>query len=220
MKRTNAQLAQLSFERAQLYAFFSRIFSEEVDAPLLEILRERCLVLAHIEHDEKVGISTLRSFFKDIEISVELVEDLREDFVALFLGTGNNPAFPYESVYMNENRLVMGLCREEVLELLDSESLQKDKRCKEPEDHISVLFDFMVYLCLRLKEELNRGDTEAAEHTLSIQNNFYHKHIVTWTDMFCRTIIEGSTRHRFYESIGRMLQSFLLDEKNMFDRFS
>jgi TorA maturation chaperone TorD len=61
--------------------------------------------------------------------------------VRAFIGHGNNAysaAYPYESVYTSEKRLMMQDARDEVLAIYRSCHLDKAASWKENEDHIAV----------------------------------------------------------------------------------
>jgi TorA maturation chaperone TorD len=216
MTTTQSELLELMWNRARLYSFFSRMFSREVDLELLSALKKKCHSVPEDEEGSTPGLRELRRFFQRAALSNRILEELAADFAGLFLGISRSPVYPCESVYRSSNGLVMGESRFQVMQYLESEGLEKRKQYGEPEDHISILFDFMTWLCRRLSEELTRRDTKSAMRTLSIQNEFFHTHILSWVGEFLNAVIEWPAHHEFYSAIGHMAHQFLLGEETIF----
>jgi TorA maturation chaperone TorD len=216
MTTPQGELLELVWDRARLYSFFSRIFSREVDIELLSALKKKCGSTPEDEAGRMPGLRELRGFFQKTALSNRILEELAADFAGLFLGISHSPAYPCESVYRSSDGLVMGESRWQVMKYFEREGLEKREQYREQEDHISILYDFMVWLCTRLREEISRGDNRAAIHTLSIQCDFFHEHILSWTGEFFGVMIEWPAHHEFYSAVGRMAHHFLLEEKSIF----
>jgi TorA maturation chaperone TorD len=116
----------------------------------------------------------------------------------LFLGIGRHPAHPYESVYRTEDKIVMREPRNEVMKVYSEEGLQKIDDFKEPEDHVAIEFEFMAYLCTKMKEALENKDTGEWSRLLSVQSDFFTKHTKSWVPAFCDDAVNGSSKYDFY----------------------
>ena len=210
MKTSLEDMKELMINRAKLYSFFSRIYREEVDKELLDRLKVNS-DLKDIDDPEMVKrYSDLRKFLQNKEFTGEFLDDLAADYADLFLGIGKHPAHPYESVYRSEDHIVMREPRSEVLKIYSSEGLQKVDEFKEPEDHIAIEFEFMAYLCLKIKDTLDSNDKAGSLKLLKAQNDFLEKHLLSWIPSFCDDIVNGSAKYDFYKSMGAITRRYLV----------
>ncbi len=182
MAASLGELKELIMNRAQLYSFLSKIYREEVDQELLEGMKQMSRSI-NIEDPEMAGgYDTLRTFLEKIKINEELIEDLAADYASLFLGIGRHPAHPYESVYLSEEGVTMRQPRNEVLRIYRREGIQKVEWFKEPDDHVAIELEFMAYLCLKVKEAIDKQDIEEGVRMFEVQNDFLSKHLKAWVD--------------------------------------
>jgi len=187
MAASLGELKELIMNRAQLYSFLSKIYREEVDQELLEGMKQMSRSI-NIEDPEMAGgYDTLRTFLEKIKINEELIEDLAADYASLFLGIGRHPAHPYESVYL--------------------------EWFKEPDDHVAIELEFMAYLCLKVKEAIDKQDIEEGVRMFEVQNDFLSKHLKAWVPQFCDDIIKGSSKYDFYQAIGEITKRYIVLEE-------
>jgi len=114
------------------------------------------------------------------------ITDLAIDYVRTFIGHGVDAfsaAYPYESVYTSEKRLMMQDARDEVLAIYRSQGLDKQETWKEAEDHLALELEFMQILANRTVDALKAGDEDAAIELLTTQKNFLEDHLMAWVPM-------------------------------------
>ena len=124
--------------RASVYGFLAFIYRKEVDKALLERIKDTVNSNDLGQELDGQEYADLRDFFDGVEINQYLVEELAADFASLFLGIGDPPAHPYESVYLGAHSLVTQEPRSKVLDIYRQEGLQRMAWFNEPEDHIAI----------------------------------------------------------------------------------
>ena len=209
------KLKELTMDRAKLYSFLSRIFRVEINEKLLGDMKTCTNKQVNINDPEIAeGYAELRNFLEKTEINKEIVDDLAADYASLFLGIGRHPAHPYESVYLSKEKIVMRQPWNDILKIYNAEGLQKVEWFKEPEDHIAIELEFMVYLCLKMRGALDKDNFDEAQRLSNIQNDFLNKHLKAWITKFCDDIVKGAPKHNFYKSIGIIAKRYILLEEN------
>lgn len=178
---TFAELAALTENRAKTYGLLARLYREEMDAALLAELKQMRFPASTGNAKMDAGYRSMVTFLSNTwENSVE---ECAVDYVRTFLGNGvdtHAAAYPYESVYVSEKRLLMQDARDEILAIYRSVGLSRNEACKESEDHIALELELMQILCHRTVEALSQGDEEAAADLLETQRNFLEDHVASW----------------------------------------
>lgn len=178
------EAAALVEQRANTYGLLARMYRKEIDAPFLAELKGMRFPAATGNEHVDAGYRALVTYLSNTwENSLE---ELAIDYVRTFLGDGVDAfaaAYPFESVYTSEKRLLMQDARDEVLAVYRSMGLEKDSSWKESEDHLAVELELMQVLCLRTVAALRKGDEEESMRLLATQRHFLEDHIASWTPM-------------------------------------
>jgi len=193
--------------REQLYILFSKIFKEEVDRDFWENLRN-----ANIEMDDFELIKNIKELINYVEnakIDKKMIEELAADYASLFLGIGNHPAHPYESVYLSREKIAMREPWCEVMNIYCQEGLAKKDSVKEPEDHIAYELEFMAHICQKVVEQVERSDNKEVTRLLKTQKDFLENHLLLWLPTFCDDVVNGSRKLEFYKLIAVILERFI-----------
>ena len=198
--------------RASVYGFLSFIYRKEVDKALLERIKDTVNSNDLGQELDGQGYADLRDFFDGVEISQHLVEELAADFASLFLGIGDQPAHPYESVYLGADALVSQEPRRKVLDIYRREGLQRMAWFNEPEDHIAIELEFLEYLCRKAAKLLDEGNLDEATRVLGVQTEFLNEHLRSWVPRFCDAVIAGSANFGFYPAIAKITKRFIESE--------
>lgn len=210
------RLADLCENRAHAYAFFERCFEREMDAALVNQIREEGFFESG---DELMGraFATLVDDLNDCD--EEGITDLACAFNRVFFGMGprmTEKAFPYESVYTSEDGLMMQDAYSEVLILYRRFGFEKREDFPEPEDHIAVELSFMDALAERTVQAAHALDGEKAEELLRTQRDFLHRHLMNWISRFTvdahRADVDG-----FYDHLCVFMNQFLAADAKMLD---
>ncbi len=174
--------------RADMYDFISNLLRKEPSKEFVE-------KVALLKGDETlIGKSTitLAHLAKQIDIS-----KIREEFFNLFIGIGRGELLPYGSYYLT------GFLNEKPLANLRQDmeriGIKKNEKVKEPEDHISSLFDMMSGLI--------RGKFKRP-FSLVEQGTFFKKHIEPWSGHFFGDL-EVAKNAVFYAPVGTLGKIFI-----------
>lgn len=156
-------------------------------------------------------VATLKGDASDLGMAhVELAAaaaDLSEravakEFFDLFVGLGRGELLPYASYYLTGFLHERPLAR--VREDFDLLGIERAGPSREPEDHISILFEVMAGLA--------RGEFDA---DFAAQARFFERHLKPWAArMFAD--IEMSNSAKFYHAVGRVGRVFMELESEAF----
>ena len=109
-------------------------------------------------------------------------ELIRNEYVSVFIGVGRGEILPFASYYLT------GFLNDKPLANLRNEmsriGIARVETVKEPEDHVSSVFDIMAGL---IRGEFGRTFTVAE------QAEFYRKHIEPWVGMLMADIEAAKT---------------------------
>lgn len=141
------------------------------------------------------------------------VRELAIDYVRTFIGHGVNgysAAYPFESVYTSERRLMMQEARAEVLATLRENGLKRGT-WTEGEDHIALELEFMQRMSMRTAEALQAGDEDAAIKELRTQRAFAHDHLLNWLPMLTADM-DKFAQTKFYQGLGTLTMGYVEED--------
>jgi TorA maturation chaperone TorD len=137
-----------------------------------------------------------------------LLNDLAEEFAALFIVPGGIP--PYESVRLH------GMLNQkpswEVEEFYRRCGLVIKDECRMLPDHLGMELEFMGYLVEKEAEARKRDDKKQAEKWSGFQAEFFQGHIRPWAFDFLRDL-QRLAFHPFYRGIADLTMRFLESEQ-------
>lgn len=204
-----AELAHANDLRAAQYALLARLFRVEVDAELLAELKAMRFAAntgnALIDEGHCLIVGYLASGVADP------LTELAVDYVHAFIGSGNtadSAAYPFESVYTSEKRLLMQGARDEVLAVYRSCGLAKQGTWHEGEDHVALELEFMEVMAKRTAEALRASDEEEAVALLETQRSFLNEHLAAWAPMMTADMRRFVTTD-FYRGLASLLEGVL-----------
>ena len=199
--------------RKGMYLLLSRIYGWEPDRKLLEDISEALKSTTMDEDQDVLGWGNLHGYFKSFSFDENCLDQLCVEFAELFLGAGKNPVHPYESVYTQKDCLVMGASAAEVRKIYHRNGFVKTSWFKEPDDHLSVEFEFMAMLCHKMNVNLENDNFHDAAVNWTDQKFFFHQHIAKWLVDFCAALVENSN-NSFYAAIAEITKEFFNYENN------
>jgi anaerobic sulfite reductase subunit A len=138
--------------------------------------------------------------------------DLAAEYANLFLNAGNQPVFPYESVYTSPGELLMQKARDEVKLEYSQQGLGRSEKFNEPEDHLAIELEFMSILCQKTIKALRIDDREQGIAYLQKQKEFLEQHLLVWCPRFCNDLVLASESD-FYRGIAILTKSYLDTEQ-------
>lgn len=201
--------------RMYMYRLLGRIYKEEIDKEFFDQLASLRFNHEQDEGELSEGYRQFEAFFQ--KTYLDPLMDLAVDYARVFLGAGvfeGTVADPYESIYTSPERLIMQDARDEVLALYREFGLDKDEKLNIPEDHISLEFEFMAYLCQACKEALHNENYEKAEALLQTQALFLENHLLNWISPFCDDILKCA-QTEFYKAVAKLTRGYLQLEKEI-----
>ena len=183
-EETKAALISITEQRSATYGLLSRLYRVEVDEEFLKEMKGMRFPAATGNSQVDEGYRLIATFLSNTWGNT--ITDLAIDYVRTFIGHGVvafSAAYPYESVYTSEKRLMMQDARDEVLAIYRSQGLDKQETWKEAEDHLALELEFMQILANRTVDALKAGDEDAAIELLTTQKNFLEDHLMAWVPM-------------------------------------
>lgn len=196
--------------RMYAYGILNRTFLEEPTRDFLQRLREDQFLKFFPFQDEhpliKQGIELAAQSLEDLD--PERYERIRWDYTRLFIGPHKIPAPPWESVYVNKERLIF---QEETLNVRRAYlkyCLTTKNIGQEADDHLGYELDFMYRLC-----QLSLENSEFIGSVLSDQKDFLESHILKWVPLICKDIFTHA-KTDFYKGMALCLDGFIeIDKK-------
>ena len=204
-----AELSSLCQNRVDIYGLLSRLYCREVDENLLSDLKSTAFPAKTGNDNVDAGYRKIATYLSG-NLHNNLME-LAVDYVNVFLGSGNltySAAYPFESVYTSEKRLMMQEARDEVLEVYRNANLEIDKGLKDPEDHIAVELLYMQKQSERTKKALDNNEDNEALELFAQQRDFFVNHLAAWTPMMTADM-KRIAKTEFYRGLAFLTEGVL-----------
>ena len=209
------EIARAMESRAATYGLLARLYRREVDQPLLDELKTVHFPLntgnSQVDSGYRLMVGYLSKTWENT------LTELAADYLRTFLGhgiDGHSAAYPYESVYTSERRLLMQDARTEILALFRANGLEKDPSFKDAEDHIALELEFMQLLALRCAEALRAGNSDDALALVRSQATFLDEHLMAWVPLFTTEMLKFA-KTDFYRGLSRITEGFLSEDQAM-----
>ncbi|MDR0454119.1 MAG: molecular chaperone TorD family protein [Deferribacteraceae bacterium] len=201
-------------DRAKLYSFLARIYRAEPDQKFLNEIKALDLSGVEDEAPEREGYQLIYDYAKN---AYRGLLELARDYARCFIGAGmprHEVAFPYESVFTSEKGLMQQEAYDEVMIIYAGESLVKDGKLSEPDDHISFEFEFMAFLSERTADNFIEENNGEALRYCGKQLDFLNIHLLKWIPMFCKKL-SGVANTDFYKGAAKLTEAFLTNDKKI-----
>jgi putative dimethyl sulfoxide reductase chaperone len=195
------------------YDFLRRVFLEEPSKDLLRNLIQNQLALVFPFREENFeiaeGTQKVQFYLEEKDILTETeYEKLHWDYTRLFIGPYELPAPPWESAYLNKDKL---LFQEETrrvrLAYLKYAFLPKHYQ-QEADDHLGLELDFMYQLSSMAYEKAKVGESKEFKEILNDQMDFLKQHLGQWTPAFTDNVLSHSGTE-FYRGMAQILRGYL-----------
>ncbi len=190
--------------RQDLYGFFSRVFSYPDQALLETLVKDMTLVANSLS----AGSQQL--------LSVPSLRELEVSYTELFISRlGGVPVPPYGSVYLEDERQLMGQTSLCVQRAYEDEGLSHPEG-GEPPDFIATELEFLYYLVGREIDALVQEDLNAARIAHQRQVDFCHTLLQPWIKKFCLRILQAADAAPLYRWSAEMLMLFCCLEEELY----
>ncbi len=211
-----ASLVELMDMRARTYGMLSRLFLKEVDEA---VLKEMLGMKFPTATGNKLVDEGYRMLFDYLKLSWDdTVRELAIDYVRTFIGHGVNgysAAYPFESVYTSERRLMMQEARAEVLATLRENGLKRGN-WTEGEDHVALELEFMQRMSMRTRDALQAGDEDTAIEELRTQQKFAREHLLNWLPMLTADM-EKFAQTKFYQGLAKLTMGYVEEDATVLE---
>lgn len=210
-------LAQVCDQRAATYGLLSRLYRSEVDEELLGHMRTMRFPCATgntaIDEGHRLIATYLSGAWENtlFELSV--------DYTRTFIGHGidaYSAAYPFESVYTSERRLLMQDARDEVVAIYRSAGIEKDPSWREGEDHVALELEFMHIMAAQTAVALRAGNEDRAAALLLVQSNFLADHLAAWAPMMT-TDMRRFAQTDLYRGLAFLTDGTLEEDREFLD---
>jgi TorA maturation chaperone TorD len=204
-----AELSGLCKSRADVYGLLSRLYCREADEALLSDLRSTAFPARTGDDKVDTGYRKLATYLSGNPENT--LTELAVDYVTVFLGNGNltySAAYPFESVYTSEKRLMIQEARDEVLEAYRSANMEIDRSWKDPADHVALELLYMQKQSENAKKALDNGEDERALELFAQQRDFFVSHLAAWTPMMTADM-KRIAKTEFYQGLAYLTEGFL-----------
>lgn len=151
------------------------------------------------------------------ELDRQSVERLTIEYARLFVGPYSLPAPPYGSIYIENERKVMGDSTLDVLKRYRQFGLDLPSGLKEVPDHITVELEFMYFLIFKEVESILSDDPAASQFYLSEQAAFLSDHLMNWIPDFTENMITYSGIE-FYRCLAKLTHLFISEDFKFLER--
>ena len=138
-------------------------------------------------------------------------EYLKVDYARLLVGPFNLLAPPYGSVYLEDERLVMGNSTADVQKRYKEAGLDVSTGFKDAPDHIAAELEFMHFLIFKEMEATNQGDVNSITTCLLNQQSFLEDHLGAWVPEFAGNVVDNA-KTSFYQNLARATETFIKED--------
>ena len=210
------EFAELFDSRAKMYGFLAGLYRKELEKEQLEELKHMKFPVGSGNETTDKGF---RKMYEYLANSWEgSVSDLKVDYSRTFIGSGvsgYSAAYPYESVYTSDRRLLGREARGEVLQYYRNNKLVKGQ-WNDMEDHIALELEFMQIMSARTRDALKEGDEESALNNIRCQRDFVHNHLNNWLPMITGDMMKFSETD-FYQGLALITLGYCEEDENLLE---
>ncbi|MBW1817659.1 MAG: molybdopterin-dependent oxidoreductase [Deltaproteobacteria bacterium] len=203
----------LASDRAKIYKLLSFIYHDEVQPGFAAKMASpdfqqalECFLAESPLNDLNAGLLKMAEYFKGQD-PAETHKALQYEYADSFLNAGANPVFPYESVYVSREPVVMGGPVFEVRTAYRKAGVHKSDAFKDLDDHIAVELEFLRHLLEQIAWDPDGAADKRKEHIA-----FLRDHLMGWGIEFC-AVLSSSAVSSFYKGLAEFTMAFLFNER-------
>jgi TorA maturation chaperone TorD len=145
---------------------------------------------------------------------LEAIDGLRADYTRLFIGPAKVLAYPWESVYFNDERLTFQTETLQVRNWYRRFGLATADLYREPDDHAGLELDFLSHLAQLGLTAAEDGDTARLDEIVDAQRQFFTAHAARWIPSLCDLMITHA-RTDFYRGVAWITKGALAELANV-----
>jgi len=200
------ELFQYEMDRARVYRAMADAFSPP-DSELVNAINRIRIFLEKWGSNAGDAAARLPESFGN----PDTIDPLKVDYTRLFMGPFLLLAPPYGSVYLENNRRIMGDSTVDVRNHYLDAGFDLAENFKEAPDHVCAELEFMHALVCREIEAIHTDDRDKFTDSRMRQQEFLSNHLGAWVPDFTARIIEHA-QTAFYRTLGEVTRRFIQDE--------
>ncbi len=188
--------------REFFYALYSRIFINEADIPLLEMIEK-----------EEIRDLFANLFKWDLYNTLSKDELIQKHLNVDFTEISLLNLIPYESFYTREDAMIQSGGENPVIQFYERFDfmVEKDKARIVSPDHIGAELEFMYMLCGAQIKALRDGDISSIAELKEIQKEFLEKHLIQWAPLYLINVKNEAQTPLYHDSAMTGLEFILSD---------
>lgn len=162
------------------------------------------------------------SYVSRMQAEINQIDDLEQlkiDFTRLFIGPYSLPAPPYGSIYLDQERKIMGDSTMDVKARYEHFGLGLSSGFKDVPDHIAAELEFMFFLIYKEIDATRADEPEQTCDILSWQKSFLDDHLNMWISDFAEGVIEHSGTD-FYRYLVEATRQFITEDLENLSRIN
>ena len=197
--------------RAKRYQFLSTLYRDEISLELVTAMQKDEFLDGFLESVQGCGFMDLLSGAEGMSAYLKsgdakgLYKELSYDYADIFLNAGPNPVFPYESVHVNKEPVVMQKPVFELREYFRKAGVHKSPDFKDLDEHIAVEMELLRYL-------LDNGKSD-------LYVDFFKNKYLQWVTSFCDQLA-ASAQTPFYQGLATFTRGAIMCENMRIDGFT
>ena len=208
------QIAMILAKRAYLYSLFHAVFGGEPALESMErIYNDQTIDMlktlrAEVSTCEDGALAALRlgeagprldeaadaalACAEMIKRSMgeQLEDELKSDFVRLFVVPGASYVHLWESPYVGKEGMVFQESTLDVRSYYHAAGYKLQAEKHFPDDHIAAMMDYLGRMAQRAYEAYADGNDAAVAEALAVQRRFVESHVLTWVDDFAAKVAQ------------------------------
>ena len=201
--------------RAGVYRILQNVLGNEPSTELLEQLSgtDTQNVFLLFDTGQDSYLQSAKSFFA---VSAEYLaggEDalstLGGRFTRLFVGPGGTEGTPWESFFLNQDKMLRQGVTLEVRKAYVSQGLIPRAYPSVSDDHIAIELDFLTKLAERAEKTLREGDAAQTLEALEASEVFLREHLIKWIHLFTSSLSQAKHGASFYLEAAQVLERFI-----------
>ena len=215
-KREAAEL--LLANRLYLYSLLHKTFGRDPDAELLTLLSAETTVNAFALLSEEKGdvLDRVGPLLEGVRAKVNdpaIREDVKAEYMHLFVGPDKLVAPPWESVYRGEDAMLFQEVTLEVREIYRGFGLLPEGYPHVADDSLALELAFMAKLAERALEDLHNEDEVGLGRLIESSEEFLSRHLLLWIPKFLERMQKARTQF-LYPQLCVVLDAFLKRDRD------
>lgn len=215
MTEQNRDAAELLLaNRFYLYSTFYKLFAREPDLQQLALLAQEqtCAALTLLSAEEGDTLFKAAAFLREIREQLgdpAFPEQVKGEYMRLFVGPDKLPAPPWESVYRGEDAVLFQKTTLEVRECYRAFGLLPEAYLHVADDSLALELAFLTTLAERAMQALSAQDEPSLSQTLEGSAHFLREHLLLWIPKFLERLKKAPSDY-LYPHMCVILHAFLL----------